>query len=679
VRAASACVVEKTEVDAHLEQVQASVHSLIESRADLPLQKVEQQLRAADLQGLRDASTTLSEEFQAANRATGKSLAEIRGELAAVEDRLVQLGTQFGASDAKIAGVEAKASAWASNLTDHKNAQDARVEAMQRRLNEQLAMANEQAQQRWNQQYETNAEEFRKALASQVLQCNDLQKEFQRLEDSCCQNLHSEIRRLDGVCQQLPQQLVECKNKLSTLDKELDWMRDGAKNTCAEAVGFPRQFRELQDRVEAINETLLQRILYATHGLSQRLDSHHETSKHLERNLDEQRLFAEATDCRLEQQVTCVEAVEKNLENQLLNADALKQRLQEQSLLVRNVEQRLEQHQSNLAEVTQERLNSQSMNMQAAEKKLDQHAMSIQAAETRLEQQTLNMQASERRLDQEACLVQAVEQRLNIQQTVNSSFRAEIEEQQLQMERRDACIRRTTQQQDQALEAKLQDASDHLKAKLLEAEQRLLRQVDRTEEGLLSLKELGSQKQAAVSAEFRQVSDTSQQFWADQHVANRSLEQGLAAMQPFLTASQQRTAACERQLQGVEAWQSACERQQSVQEQHIFKCNSSLRWLAEHCEEIPMRLETKLSEMSAAAREDVSACVLTAFQGEMRLWAQLAQMNGGGGHASPAVPRTQLGGNLSSDAPSVVRVATNAAGRAANYFYPPPEGGVINW
>jgi len=342
-------------------------------------------------------------------------------------------------------------------------------------------------------------------------------------------------------------------------------------------------------------------------------------------------------------------------------------------------EHRLEKHQSSLAEVTQERLNSQAMSMQAAERKLDQQAMSIQAAETRLEQQALNMHATERKLDQQACLVQAMEQSLNTQQTVNSGFRTKIEEQQLQMERRDVCIQRTTQQQDQALEAKLQDVSDHLKAKLVESEQRLLRQVDRTEEGLLSLRELGSQKQAAVSAEIRQMSDQSQQLWADQHFANRSLEQGLAAMQPTLTASQQRTAACERRLHGMEAWQSAYERQHSVQEQHISRCSSSLRWLTEHCEEIPLRLETKLAEMSAATREDVSACVLTAFQGEMRLWAQLVQMNGGGGHTNPAVPRPAMGGSLPSDAPSVIPVAIDAAGQAANYFYPPPGGGVTNW
>merc|ERR1711956_120318 len=106
------------------------------------------------------------------------------------------------------------------------------------------------------------------------------------------------------------------------------------------------------------------------------------------------------------------------------------------------------------------------------------------------------------------------------------------------------------------------------------------------------------------SAEIRQMSDQSQQLWADQHFANRSLKQGLAAMQPTLTASQQRTAACERRLHGMEAWQSAYERQHSVQEQHISRCSSSLRWLTEHCEEIPLRLETKLAEMSAATREE---------------------------------------------------------------------------
>jgi len=679
VREASERVVDKTELNAQLERLEASVHGLIESRAELPLQKVEQQLRAADLEGLREASTTLNKEFQAANRATGKGLAELRGELAAVEDRLVQLGTQFGASDARLAGVEAKASAWANNLTDHKTALDARVEAMQRRLDEQLAMANEQSQKLWNQQHEANAEEFRKALAGQALQCNDLQLELQRLEDSFCQSLRSEIRRLEDICQQLPQQLAECNDKLGTLDKELDWMRDGGNNACAEALLFPRQFRELQDRVEAVNETLLQRILYATHGLSQRLDSHHDATKHLERSQDEQRLFAEATDCRLEQQVTCVEAMEKSLEHQSSSGDAMKRQLDEQSLLVRALEHRLEKQHSSFAEVAQERWNSQAMSMQATERKLDQQAMSIQAAEAGLEQQALSMQATERRVDQQAGLVQAVEQGLSAQRTVNNGFRAEIEEQQLQMECRDACLRRTTQQQDQALEAKLQDASDHLKAKLIESEQRLLRQVDRTEEGLLSLRELSSQKQAAISTEFRQVNDQYQQLWAEQHVANRSLEQGLAAMQPTLTTSQQRTAACERQLKAMEAWQSVCERQQSTQEQHISRCNSSLQWLAEHCGEIPLRLETKLAEMSAAAREDVSACVLTAFQGEMRLWAQLVQMNGSSGHTNHAIPRPTMGGRLSSDALSAVPVANDAAGQAANYFYPPPGAGVTNW
>lgn len=137
--------------------------------------------------------------------------------------------------------------------------------------------------------------------------------------------------------------------------------------------------------------------------------------------------------------------------------------------------------------------------------------------------------------------------------------------------------------------------------------------------------QMGLQKLAGEVAE-RLEQERLHQFTA-LSVVDRRLTEGL---EPRLGSAERRLEANELRIAAGEAWQSACQQRQLAQEQRLEAQSESLRRIDEHCQELPPRLELRLKEARAACKEDLAASVLSAFQGEIRLWAKVAQLGGGG-------------------------------------------------
>lgn len=79
------------------------------------------------------------------------------------------------------------------------------------------------------------------------------------------------------------------------------------------------------------------------------------------------------------------------------------------------------------------------------------------------------------------------------------------------------------------------------------------------------------------------------------------------------------------------------ERRHATQDQRLTSHHDTLCQLVERCKELPQLLEARVAEARAAAKEDLTASTLTAFQGEMALMAKVAQLSSLA-QSSPATP-----------------------------------------
>jgi len=83
-------------------------------------------------------------------------------------------------------------------------------------------------------------------------------------------------------------------------------------------------------------------------------------------------------------------------------------------------------------------------------------------------------------------------------------------------------------------------------------------------------------------------------------------------------------------LLAAESWRSAFQEREAAREQRLSSLGEAMRKMEVVCKDIPA-LETRIDEARAAIKEDLAASAMNAFQGEMRLWAKMAQL----GVASP--------------------------------------------
>lgn len=142
--------------------------------------------------------------------------------------------------------------------------------------------------------------------------------------------------------------------------------------------------------------------------------------------------------------------------------------------------------------------------------------------------------------------------------------------------------------------AELQAVAGHLQRAIGAAEQRLGGQLVRREELLEGLRRLGGQ-------------------------VRERLEKVAAAAPPP-----------ERRLEALEGRCAAVELRQRAQDQGLAAQRESLRRLAAQYEELPQRLEARVAEAHAAVKGDLATSTLASFEGEMRLWARMRELDGRG-------------------------------------------------
>ncbi|CAE6936935.1 unnamed protein product [Symbiodinium sp. CCMP2456] len=88
-------------------------------------------------------------------------------------------------------------------------------------------------------------------------------------------------------------------------------------------------------------------------------------------------------------------------------------------------------------------------------------------------------------------------------------------------------------------------------------------------------------------------------------------------------------------LLAAESWRSAFQEREAAREQRLSSLGEAMRKMEAVCKDVPA-LESRIDEARAAIKEDLAASAMNAFQGEMRLWAKMAQL--GVASACPVLP-----------------------------------------
>ncbi|CAE7194906.1 unnamed protein product [Symbiodinium pilosum] len=86
-------------------------------------------------------------------------------------------------------------------------------------------------------------------------------------------------------------------------------------------------------------------------------------------------------------------------------------------------------------------------------------------------------------------------------------------------------------------------------------------------------------------------------------------------------------------LLAAESWRSAFQERETARDQRLGTLGEAVRKIETSCKEIPT-LQARIEEARAAIKEDLAASAMSAFQGEMRLWAKMAQL----GVTPPSLP-----------------------------------------
>lgn len=106
-----------------------------------------------------------------------------------------------------------------------------------------------------------------------------------------------------------------------------------------------------------------------------------------------------------------------------------------------------------------------------------------------------------------------------------------------------------------------------------------------------------------------------------------AMERSVFEVQPRLDSLDSWRGAVEQHQAASNERCAAQEQRYSLQDQRLTSHDDMLHRLATRCQEIPRMLEARVDEARAAAKEDLTATTLTAFQGEMALMAKIAQLS----------------------------------------------------
>jgi len=142
-----------------------------------------------------------------------------------------------------------------------------------------------------------------------------------------------------------------------------------------------------------------------------------------------------------------------------------------------------------------------------------------------------------------------------------------------------------------------------------------------------------------------EVAERIEQERAQQVAACGAIDQRIQEAEP-------RICGLERTVLGADQQRVLYDQHLALQEQRLTLQEDRIQRLMEQCSTIPQALEARLEAARAAAKEDIAASSIAAFQGEMRLWAKMAQLGGSGGasptafDAAPPIPQPQSMGQF---------------------------------
>jgi len=157
---------------------------------------------------------------------------------------------------------------------------------------------------------------------------------------------------------------------------------------------------------------------------------------------------------------------------------------------------------------------------------------------------------------------------------------------------------------------------------LVKAEKRFGEQLAKRDEQLRALRVAGDRSREGLEASLRRLSNTFKE-----RLEREKAKQAQSSTQGGSAETASAAMAASMRLASIEAWRAACEQRQAAQDQVLVAHRQSLQRLSAHCERMPRQMETRVSEMRMQIKQDIVANALNAFQGEMQLWAKMAQLD----------------------------------------------------
>lgn len=135
-----------------------------------------------------------------------------------------------------------------------------------------------------------------------------------------------------------------------------------------------------------------------------------------------------------------------------------------------------------------------------------------------------------------------------------------------------------------------------------------------------------------VNAEINaKLGDEQERLLSEVASARQGIESRVGAR---MDAAEQRITRSEHRLGEVEARQGESQRHLfsneqrfATQDQQLLSHDKDLRQLADQCRDLSKAIDIKVGEVRAATKEDISAHALSAFQGEVKLLAKMAQIS----------------------------------------------------
>jgi len=232
-----------------------------------------------------------------------------------------------------------------------------------------------------------------------------------------------------------------------------------------------------------------------------------------------------------------------------------------------------------------------------------------EVTKSRLQQEELKIQFGRQTsqhdlISQEVALLTKEVSELRLQQAAPDAAACDMK---LQQEGFSKQLRQAVQQADEALG---------------KVEKRFGEQLAKHDEQLRAIRVAGDRSREGLEASLRRLSNTFKERL--EREKNKQAESSTRGGSAEATSA---AIAASVRLASLEAWRAACEQRQAAQDQVLVAHRQTLQRLSTHCERMPRQLEARVSEVRMQIKEDIVANALNAFQGEMQLWAKMAQLD----------------------------------------------------